>query len=327
MTRPLALVGPTASGKSGRVALGRHGPATSSSCRSTRCRCTGAWTSAPPSRRRPSRPRCRTTCIDLVDPTRSHRVARSRRDVPAARRRHRGPRPARAARRRHRPLPPGRRRRPRHPRPVPRGARPSSRPSPTRAASTAGCASSTRSRAARMEPTNRRRVVRALEVTLGSGRPFSSYGPGLDAYPPTAVCTIVGFGVDRAVLDGAASSARFDRRGSTPASSTRCERLAADRRAVAHRRARRSATGSCSPTCAAADRWSSVELRRHAPAASPAARSGGSGAIPGSSGRRRPTRSVDAVPAVDRDATRTAHAPGLDSVASPRCADRVRLAD
>ncbi len=36
-------------------------------------------------------------------------------------------------------------------------------------------------------PTNRRRVVRALEVTLGSGRPFSSFGPGLDAYPPTAV--------------------------------------------------------------------------------------------------------------------------------------------
>jgi tRNA dimethylallyltransferase len=39
--------------------------------------------------------------------------------------------------------------------------------------------------AGRMEPTNRRRVVRALEVTLGSGRPFSSYGPGLEAYPPT----------------------------------------------------------------------------------------------------------------------------------------------
>ena len=39
--------------------------------------------------------------------------------------------------------------------------------------------------AGRMEPTNRRRVVRALEVTLGSGRPFSSFGPGLDAYPPT----------------------------------------------------------------------------------------------------------------------------------------------
>jgi len=39
--------------------------------------------------------------------------------------------------------------------------------------------------AARMEPTNRRRVVRALEVTLGSGRPFSSFGPGLDQHPPT----------------------------------------------------------------------------------------------------------------------------------------------
>ena len=38
--------------------------------------------------------------------------------------------------------------------------------------------------AARMEPSNRRRVVRALEVTLGAGRPFSSFGPGLDAYPP-----------------------------------------------------------------------------------------------------------------------------------------------
>lgn len=33
--------------------------------------------------------------------------------------------------------------------------------------------------ASRMEPTNRRRIVRALEVTLGSGRPFSSFGPGV----------------------------------------------------------------------------------------------------------------------------------------------------
>jgi tRNA dimethylallyltransferase len=37
--------------------------------------------------------------------------------------------------------------------------------------------------AARMEPTNRRRVVRALEVTLGAGRPFSDFGPGLGTYP------------------------------------------------------------------------------------------------------------------------------------------------
>ncbi len=38
-----------------------------------------------------------------------------------------------------------------------------------------------------MEPNNRRRVVRALEVTLGSGQPFSTFGPGLEAYPPTGL--------------------------------------------------------------------------------------------------------------------------------------------
>ena len=41
--------------------------------------------------------------------------------------------------------------------------------------------------AARMEPSNRRRIVRALEVSMGSGRPFSSFGPGLGAYPATRV--------------------------------------------------------------------------------------------------------------------------------------------
>jgi tRNA dimethylallyltransferase len=44
--------------------------------------------------------------------------------------------------------------------------------------------------AARMEPTNRRRVVRALEVTIGSGRPFSAFGPGLEAYPATGVAQV-----------------------------------------------------------------------------------------------------------------------------------------
>lgn len=38
--------------------------------------------------------------------------------------------------------------------------------------------------ASRMEPTNARRVVRALEVVHGSGRPFSSFGPGMGSYPP-----------------------------------------------------------------------------------------------------------------------------------------------
>lgn len=53
--------------------------------------------------------------------------------------------------------------------------------------------------AARMEPTNRRRIVRALEVVEGSGRPFSSFGPGLDAYPMSAV-TQIGVRWDRPVL-------------------------------------------------------------------------------------------------------------------------------
>lgn len=41
--------------------------------------------------------------------------------------------------------------------------------------------------ASRMEPTNRRRVVRALEVTLGSGRTFSSYGPGVGTRPESPI--------------------------------------------------------------------------------------------------------------------------------------------
>jgi tRNA dimethylallyltransferase len=39
--------------------------------------------------------------------------------------------------------------------------------------------------ATRMESSNRRRIIRALEVTLGSGRPFSSYGPGIARFPDT----------------------------------------------------------------------------------------------------------------------------------------------
>lgn len=40
--------------------------------------------------------------------------------------------------------------------------------------------------AEKIDPDNRRRVLRALEVSIGSGRPFSSYGPGVGAFPPTA---------------------------------------------------------------------------------------------------------------------------------------------
>ena len=41
--------------------------------------------------------------------------------------------------------------------------------------------------ASKMEPTNTRRVVRALEVCLGSGKKFSSFGPGADTYPDTDI--------------------------------------------------------------------------------------------------------------------------------------------
>jgi tRNA dimethylallyltransferase len=51
--------------------------------------------------------------------------------------------------------------------------------------------------AARMEPTNRRRIVRALEVTVGSGQPFSAFGPGLEAYDPDVPFHLVGLRTDR----------------------------------------------------------------------------------------------------------------------------------
>ncbi|QXC62504.1 tRNA (adenosine(37)-N6)-dimethylallyltransferase MiaA [Aquihabitans sp. G128] len=60
--------------------------------------------------------------------------------------------------------------------------------------------------AGRMEPSNRRRVLRALEVTLGSGRPFSSFGAGFDAHPPSPV-HLVGLWLPRPTV-----AARIERR-------------------------------------------------------------------------------------------------------------------
>jgi tRNA dimethylallyltransferase len=53
--------------------------------------------------------------------------------------------------------------------------------------------------AGRTEPTNARRIVRALEVTLGARRPFSSFGPGLEEYPPSDHL-LVGLHVDRSTM-------------------------------------------------------------------------------------------------------------------------------
>ena len=63
--------------------------------------------------------------------------------------------------------------------------------------------------AARMESTNRRRVVRALEVTIGSGRPFSAFGPGLEAYPAAGMAQV---GLSRPAEDiDRRIAARFDK--------------------------------------------------------------------------------------------------------------------
>lgn len=42
----------------------------------------------------------------------------------------------------------------------------------------------------KMEPNNRRRIIRALEVCLGSGQPFSSYGDGVAQFPVNSVVQI-----------------------------------------------------------------------------------------------------------------------------------------
>lgn len=55
--------------------------------------------------------------------------------------------------------------------------------------------------AARIEPGNARRIVRALEVTLGSGQPFSSFGPGIDAYPPPAGFRLAGVWLPRGTVN------------------------------------------------------------------------------------------------------------------------------
>ena len=125
--------------------------------------------------------------IDLADPCAGlHRRALPR--APTTPPRPRSPPAAgvAAARRRHRAVPAGRHRRPRAAgrvagRPGRAGGRTrhrrAPRPPPAR---------SIRPPPPRWSPRNRRRIVRALEVCLGSGRPFSTFGPGLDSLPADA---------------------------------------------------------------------------------------------------------------------------------------------
>ncbi len=60
--------------------------------------------------------------------------------------------------------------------------------------------------AAKIDAGNRRRIARALEVCVGSGQPFSSFGPGMDAYPPIET-TQIGLRWNRGTL-----RARIDQR-------------------------------------------------------------------------------------------------------------------
>ncbi len=53
--------------------------------------------------------------------------------------------------------------------------------------------------ASRMEPNNRRRIIRALEVCRGSGERFSSFGEGVSSFPGTPT-RLIGLQWDRAVL-------------------------------------------------------------------------------------------------------------------------------
>jgi tRNA dimethylallyltransferase len=56
--------------------------------------------------------------------------------------------------------------------------------------------------ASRMEATNHRRVERALEVCLGTGEPFSSFGPGVEeAQRAARGWTIIGIEIDRDLLE------------------------------------------------------------------------------------------------------------------------------
>ena len=62
--------------------------------------------------------------------------------------------------------------------------------------------------ASRIEPGNRRRIVRALEVIQSTGRPFSSFGAGLAGpLDPVVPVRIAGLRVDRSV-----TGARIDAR-------------------------------------------------------------------------------------------------------------------
>ena len=90
--------------------------------------------------------------------------------------------------------------------------------------------SSIRSPRRASSPGNRRRIVRALEVIELTGRPFSSFGPGIDEYAPPAISvTLVGVWL---------AARRAGARASPPASTTMRAAGLVDEVRGARRRAR-----------------------------------------------------------------------------------------
>ncbi len=63
--------------------------------------------------------------------------------------------------------------------------------------------------AAKILASNRRRIIRALEVCQGTGQPFSSFGPGVDHYGPTRF-RLAGLDIDRELMDTRIDG-RYDR--------------------------------------------------------------------------------------------------------------------
>ena len=184
-----------------RDGAGRHRSGASRSSPSTRCRCTAGWTSARPSRRPPSGRWSPTTAS-----TSSTRPTTSPSPTSPTRPPARWPRSPAAVAAPCSSAAPGCTcgRSPIRWRSPAGGRRcaPSWRPASSAEGSAALHAELTALdplAAARIEPSNVRRVVRALEVTVGSGRPFSAFGPGIDVYPPVAF-TMVGLRWPRPLL-------------------------------------------------------------------------------------------------------------------------------
>jgi tRNA dimethylallyltransferase len=93
------------------------------------------------------------------------------------------------------------------------------------------------SAAAKIEPNNRRRIVRALEVCLGSGERFSDAGPGTATFPDNGVVQVgirwgrddlarrIATRVDQMIAAGLVDEVRGLLDGETPLSRTAAQAL------------------------------------------------------------------------------------------------------